>query len=668
MGTVANLAVKISANASDFEKGIAGLSTQVKGVNTQMQSMVTGFRAAMASFGAVQLIKQVGDWGGQITDFSNRLQLSTDVVQKFKFAAEQSGSSLSAIARGIELFQRSLVAGGDGFVDAIRQLGLSVALLKQQSPDQAFLSLARALMEIEDPALRDALAFKALGRSGQELQQIFPTLLADMQRAPVASAAIVKASDDLGDTWDRLVGIGTVLLAYVLLPLGKSLGAIDAVIGGTVSGFQSLKAAMQNKDLGIAEALKVTEARSTDLNDRALKPLNLSLEEVARIEKDLESKMRATNQAIKEQAADADKAAKEWREYNNWIGEREIENHRLAQEAAKAKVAAEVAGIDELIEASIAYTNEREAQEAEMRAYTNELGVRQMEDEAARMKERVTMWTVLRDSAVSNITQMSASMSQSLAQMLTGTVGFKDGFLGVWRSIQSALTNILSDLLNMFIGSFLKGMLGSLLGQQGAFGAAFAGMFSGGGGVLSGIFGGLGGGGGAAGAAAGAGGAAAGGGGLMGALGGFFTNPWTIGIGAAIGGGLLLGKLFDGPSDAYKAREMQGDWQRAKGDQGIQAIQGAYNQGLISDDLMSRLFDPRGTADWQAASGEVDRIMAGEGSSGGEMGAITINIEHVETANADEFIQQLPDAVRQNRYGIHTDLTNLLVTPVLNPA
>ena len=48
--------------------------------------------------------------------------------------------------------------------------------------------------------------------------------------------------------------------------------------------------------------------------------------------------------------------------------------------------------------------------------------------------------------------------------------------------------------------------------------------------------------------AAGAGGAgaagAAGGAGMMGSLGAFFTNPWTIGIGAALAGGILLWKKF----------------------------------------------------------------------------------------------------------------------------
>jgi hypothetical protein len=147
---------------------------------------------------------------------------------------------------------------------------------------------------------------------------------------------------------------------------------------------------------------------------------------------------------------------------------------------------------------------------------------------------------------------------------------FGNRFTSLWNTIKRAVTDTLNNILSYFTNQFLGGMLRAISG--GKLGQIFGGALGGGGG-LGGLLGGAGtsagagvlmsaaGGAGAAGAAAGTSvlnssalvgftpaGAAAGGGGLGAAMGAFFTNPWTIGIGAAIGVGLLLKKIFGGPS------------------------------------------------------------------------------------------------------------------------
>lgn len=169
---------------------------------------------------------------------------------------------------------------------------------------------------------------------------------------------------------------------------------------------------------------------------------------------------------------------------------------------------------------------------------------------------------------------------------------------------------------------------------------------------------------------------------MGGTLGKFLGGPLGEIAGNLLGKGIgwVGGKLKDafGPSDAYEAREMQGEWQRSIGNTGVERIQGAYNAGTISGDLLDRVFNPRGTEDWQSAVTEVDQAMAGSGyASGSGMadgsgggggyggGDISITIQQVVTSDPEDFIRRLPDAVRQNRYSIHTELTDLLVRPLL---
>ncbi|MEE8262759.1 MAG: phage tail tape measure protein [Gammaproteobacteria bacterium] len=194
-----------------------------------------------------------------------------------------------------------------------------------------------------------------------------------------------------------------------------------------------------------------------------------------------------------------------------------------------------------------------------------------------------------------SINRVSADFVSGLSDMIFSGKKFTTNILNIFKDLGKSLLDILrGSLLNPLLGALsqignnLIGGLFSILGG-GSFGSPFAGVsaalggggglggiLGGGGGLLGGIFGGGGaaaaggsaallpagggalagllpftlGGGGAAAGGAGAGGAAAAGGGggsAFGSLGAFFTNPFTIGIAAALAAGFLL--FRQGPLD-----------------------------------------------------------------------------------------------------------------------
>lgn len=67
----------------------------------------------------------------------------------------------------------------------------------------------------------------------------------------------------------------------------------------------------------------------------------------------------------------------------------------------------------------------------------------------------------------------------------------------------------------------------------------------------------------------------------------------------------------------------------------------------LSDDLARR-------------NGALGAGRAGDARADGQEGDIVIQIDRVETTDADQFIRELPTAVRRNRHGIRTELTALL--------
>jgi hypothetical protein len=169
------------------------------------------------------------------------------------------------------------------------------------------------------------------------------------------------------------------------------------------------------------------------------------------------------------------------------------------------------------------------------------------------------------------VEDIGQSFSVGIGDMLVGLRGFKDTWTDIWDGIRQSFANVLSGMLNDFLGGFLRKIVGGATGMSfGGGGGGVGGLAGSAGSSLMGLFGG----GGAAAASgltaaqmgtpalgsllgatggAGAAGGGAAGGGAAGAMGflanpAFWTNPWTIGVAAAITTGLLVWKkgLFRG--------------------------------------------------------------------------------------------------------------------------
>lgn len=238
----------------------------------------------------------------------------------------------------------------------------------------------------------------------------------------------------------------------------------------------------------------------------------------------------------------------------------------------------------------------RDKAAAEWRQFQNFVGERAMEDEAAILERRKRNWQEFQQFIQGIFQPLVSGVTDAIGSLIFGTGQSKPKrgtlsaeeytramreFEGRWdafwhrlgKSAMDVLKNILGMFVNSFIGGMVKALVGSGLGQ--AFGNWLAkglGIATGGGsnGLLgagaSAAVGALGIGGGTAlastaavpttaallGPAPAGAAAAAGGGGVGAAIAGFATNPITIGVAAAIGGAFLLKKLglFDnGPGD-----------------------------------------------------------------------------------------------------------------------
>jgi hypothetical protein len=414
-------------------------------------------------------------------------------------------------------------------------------------------------------------------------------------------------------------------------------------------------------------ATSALEAEMRKQSAETQKAIEAAMGEEKALQKSEAAKRKAA-QAAEELAKKQAQQAAEYRSFLNFIGEREIEDHKRALEA-KEKADSDYRayqndlGIQELKDIEAANAAKTKS-DAEWRAYQNEAGVRMMEAEAELMRQKTARWTEFKDHANQVIGNISQTMSDNFAGMLTGATGFKEGFVNIWQSIKQGLLSILSEILNQFIHGFLKGMLGALTGSSGSFGQAFAGLFGGGGGGgipgiadigggllgkipgLGGLFGG--------GAAAGSGllgasaapslgsllgaapgaaaGGAAAGGGLGATIGALATNPFTIGAAA------ILGLWASGGFDNSPGDFSRGIWERM------------YQQnGVAASEL----------PEWVTTND--DGSSTGYGSP-----SVSLTVNAIDAQSVNEFVQSgaftnaFIDALRLNRNGILTASQDLI--------
>jgi hypothetical protein len=223
----------------------------------------------LATFG-----KQVVDNAGHIADLSAKTGLSTNAIQKFGYAAGQSGASIDAVANAISMMSKNLVGGNTGAVEALNRLGLSQKELLRLDPERAFTEIAEAIRQIKDPMVQADAAMRIFGKGGKEILAMIKAGVDEAgerieRLGGIMDAVTIENLDRLGDTWGD---VWTVMQAYVgkvigdlmsvaswlakiaqavpgistainAIPVGKILGATGGVVGWLAPAIRRDKAA-----------------------------------------------------------------------------------------------------------------------------------------------------------------------------------------------------------------------------------------------------------------------------------------------------------------------------------------------------------------------------------------------------------------------------------------
>jgi ribosomal protein S11 len=190
--------VEIFAKDTEFAKKLA----EVKGKFSQFakELTVTGAKIAAAGIAITAPLIAMTDHfshsGSELAQASARMGIAADSLSRLKYASEQAGVGFDALEGGVRKMQKVIFDAGNGNKAAeksLANLGVTMADLKDKTPEAELAIFADRLAKIEDPTKRAGAAMSIFGRAGTGLLPL-------LNQGSDAIAALTKKADTLGIT------------------------------------------------------------------------------------------------------------------------------------------------------------------------------------------------------------------------------------------------------------------------------------------------------------------------------------------------------------------------------------------------------------------------------------------------------------------------------------
>ena len=163
----------IDNKSEKMKKRFQEVGSSVSATGRGMTKWVTGPIVAVAG-GLTALAKKTADYADIIDKTSQRMGMSAQATQEWKFVGEQLGVELTSLERGLSRFQKRVGEADDGLASAKRafetlNIEIQDSAGNLRNMDDLFPATIKKLAEMEDVTKRNQLAMELFGRGGKEL-------------------------------------------------------------------------------------------------------------------------------------------------------------------------------------------------------------------------------------------------------------------------------------------------------------------------------------------------------------------------------------------------------------------------------------------------------------------------------------------------------------------
>ena len=194
MSTIANLRVKLSADATQLQKGMKKAKESMKKLGAATAVVGAGFAA---------IVLKGLQSADALEKMSIRTGASVEALSVLEHAASLADIEMTDLSRGLFNLNRNMAAANDGAkapAEAFEKLGLSAEELAKKSPADAFGIIADALNGITDESQKALIGFGIFGGAFRKMSPILAGGSQGMRDAAKEAGALgIILSTDAAD-------------------------------------------------------------------------------------------------------------------------------------------------------------------------------------------------------------------------------------------------------------------------------------------------------------------------------------------------------------------------------------------------------------------------------------------------------------------------------------
>lgn len=245
-----SLVAQLGININPFTQGLMKAKAEASTFGTSVAGSLKGKLAGAFTIGAaVAAGKSAMDFAGHIKDLSDRLDVSTDTLQEWNFAATQTGANADNVAQFFEHIAASQDKALEGNEEAIanfKKFGVTIKDLENMRVEGIGKKIAAAVHGGDIQQLSGSL--KELGgKSATMLAAAFKGGMEDMARDAhdfglVIDSEIINKTDEFGDRLGLLKTRLMVMTSGILAFINGAMGGMAkwiTLIGGYLAEWDS---------------------------------------------------------------------------------------------------------------------------------------------------------------------------------------------------------------------------------------------------------------------------------------------------------------------------------------------------------------------------------------------------------------------------------------------
>jgi len=288
----------IFINSDEAEKSISRTEEKAESLGSKLgngiktaakwgTAIVGGATAAVG--GLLAVTNQTAEYADEIDKLSERTGINREELQRWKYAAAQSGADIGKLEVGIKTlsgYMDDAMNGSKKATEAFAALGISVDDLRNKSQEEIFEEVMKSLGDMEQGATRNAIGADLLGRSYTELLPLLNAGSDGMQELKdradelgiVMSEEAVKANVTFGDT---LQDIKESFAGVVRGLTNSFLPMMQQFADFIVANMPLIHEMLGNVFSGLGEAVTAVLPILMDMIQNALPPLIELFSEIA---------------------------------------------------------------------------------------------------------------------------------------------------------------------------------------------------------------------------------------------------------------------------------------------------------------------------------------------------------------------------------------------------